>query len=247
MTSLREELYAYVKEKYGCGPEYLWLRYPDYAVFRHADNDKWFGLVMDVPRSKLGLQGDETVDIVNVKLGDPMLADLLVREEGFFRGYHISRGSWVSILLDGFVPLEEVCRWLEESYFTTASREQKQRLRAPKEWIIPANPKYYDIERAFRAADEILWKQGAGIKTGDTVFMYVAAPVSAVLYRCLVTQTDIPYRRKDEPIQIKSLMRIKLQKRYEPDRFTFEVLGKYGIRAVRGPRGIPESLSEALK
>ena len=43
-------------------------------------------------------------------------------------------------------------------------------------------------------------------------------------------------------------MKIKLQKRYKPDKFTFEILGnEYGIFAVRGPRGIPNSLSEALK
>ena len=43
-------------------------------------------------------------------------------------------------------------------------------------------------------------------------------------------------------------MRIKLLKRYPPDRFPFEVLGKeYGIFAVRGPRGIPDTLSQALK
>ena len=43
-------------------------------------------------------------------------------------------------------------------------------------------------------------------------------------------------------------MRIRLQKRYPRDRFTFDVLGReYGIFAVRGPRGIPQSLSEALK
>ncbi len=45
-----------------------------------------------------------------------------------------------------------------------------------------------------------------------------------------------------------SIMKIKLLKRYDPNRFTFDVLGKeYGIFAVRGPRGIPQSLSEALK
>ena len=43
-------------------------------------------------------------------------------------------------------------------------------------------------------------------------------------------------------------MRIKLLKRYAPERFTYDVLGKeYGIFAVRGPRGIPENLSKALK
>ena len=43
-------------------------------------------------------------------------------------------------------------------------------------------------------------------------------------------------------------MKIHLQKRYAPDRFTFAVLkAEYGIYAVRGPRGIPNSLSAALK
>ena len=37
-------------------------------------------------------------------------------------------------------------------------------------------------------------------------------------------------------------------KRYKPDKFTFERLSnEYGIKAVRGPRGIPDKLSEALK
>ena len=248
MTTLRDELFVYAKKKYKTAPEYLWVRYPDYAILRHGDNQKWFALVMDVPRSKLGLPGDQPVDILNVKMGDPLLADLLLRQDGFFRGYHISRGNWVSILLDGSVPLEEICRWLDESYMATASAKTRQKLRPPKEWIIPANPKYYDIESAFAAADEIDWKQGAGIKKGDTVFVYVAAPVSAILYKCRVTATGIPFRFDAGKAHTRTLMRIKLLKRYAPERFTFDVLGKeYGIFAVRGPRGIPEPLSKALK
>ena len=62
-----------------------------------------------------------------------------------------------------------------------------------------------------------------------------------------MTQTDIPYRFSNENVHIKNLMRIKLLKEYEPEQFTFERLGKeFGIFAVRGPRGIPDSLSEAL-
>ena len=49
-------------------------------------------------------------------------------------------------------------------------------------------------------------------------------------------------------LTIKALMKIKLLKRYKPDKFTFDVLKEeYGIYAVRGPRGITNSLSEALK
>ena len=42
-------------------------------------------------------------------------------------------------------------------------------------------------------------------------------------------------------------MKIKLQKRYDPEQFPFERLkSDYEIYAVRGPRGIPENLSEDL-
>ena len=125
--------------------------------------------------------------------------------------------------------------------------KKKEKVRLPKEWVIPANPKYYDIGHAFDIANEIDWKQGSGIKTGDTVYVYVAAPVSAILYRCEVTETDIPYDYADDNLTIKALMKIRLLHCYEPDRFTFEVLKEeYGVNAIRGPRGIPDSLSEAL-
>ena len=43
-------------------------------------------------------------------------------------------------------------------------------------------------------------------------------------------------------------MRLKLQRRYERDRFTFERLSnEFGVTAVRGPRGVPYGLSEELK
>ena len=179
---MRQKLFEHVKKTYNAKPEYLWKKYPDYAIFRHCDNHKWFGLVMDVPRSRLGLSGDERVDILNVKLLDPLFVDMLIEREGIFRGYHIGKGNWISILLDGTVAFGEVCALLDESYLTTASKQKKEKVRPPKDWIIPANPKYYDIVHAFDDKDEIDWKQGAGIKVKDTVLLYVASPVSAILY-----------------------------------------------------------------
>ncbi len=86
------------------------------------------------------------------------------------------------------------------------------------------------------------------IRRGDTVFMYVGSPVSAILYKCKVTETDITYQYQDDNLTIKALMKIKLLKRYNADKFTFEVLkDEYGIYAIRGPRGITNSLSAALK
>ena len=248
MGSLREDVFQYVRKKYKSEIEYLWLRDPNSAVFRHRDNQKWYGIVMKIPRSKLGLNTDELVDVLNVKLDSPLLADLLTREAGFFPGYHMNHSNWVSILLDASVPLDEVCAWIDRSFLGTASAGTKQAARPPKEWLIPSNPKYFDIVHAFDDKDEINWKQGAGIKKGDTVYLYVGAPVSAILYKCKVTETDIPYQFRREGLTIKSLMKIRLLKRYDPKRFTFAVLNEqYRIFTVRGPRGVPEDLSEVLK
>ncbi len=250
---MRKELEAYIKKKYKADPEYPWRQYETYAVFRHSDNNKWFALIMDVPRSKLGPVGEgnganEIISVINVKVDDPIFRDVMIREPGIIPAYHMNKLQWLTVFLDGSVPQERVFDLLDMSYVATASAKKKEKIRPPKEWVIPANPKYYDIVGAFENADEIDWKQGSGIKTGDTVYMYVGAPVSAILYKCKVTQTDIPYDYADKNLTIRALMKIKLQKRYKPGKFTFDILkDEYGIFAVRGPRGIPNSLSAALK
>ena len=114
----------YVQQQYGAEPEHPWMRFPDYTVFRHAGNRKWFGLIMNIPKDRLEPGGSEIVDVLNVKLSDPLLVDLLAGQPGYYRGYHISRGNWVSILLDGTVPLDEICRWLDESHRVTAPKKK---------------------------------------------------------------------------------------------------------------------------
>ena len=246
--SVKEAILEYVKKSYKGKIEYLWKSSPNSGIFRHDDNRKWYALIMDIPKSKLGLSGQGDVWILNVKTNDHMLHDILLQQKGYYPGYHMNKGHWISIILDGTVPFDEICDMVDMSYQATASKEIRAQTRPPKEWIVPANPKYYDIEHAFDAADTIDWKQGKGIKAKDTVFLYVAAPISAVLYKCKVLETDIPYNYQDNHLTIKSLMKLKLLKRYQPHRFTFEQLrNKYGISAVRGPRSVPGRLSQALK
>jgi len=244
----RKTVTDYIKKKYGASPEYLWKRYPDYAVFRHEDNNKWFALTASVPGLKLGLSGENPIDVINLKIDDVFLRDMLIREAGIMPAYHMNKLHWVTVLLDGTVSGQRIYDLIETSFMATASAKKKEKVRPPKEWIVPANPRYYDIEHAFDDVKEINWKQGAGIKKSDTVFMYVGAPVSSILFKCKVTETDIPYQYQDKNLTITTLMKIRFQKRYKSDQFTFERLkSEYGIYAVRGPRGIQYSLSEALK
>lgn len=244
---MRDRIFAYIKKKYKATPEYPWGE-DDGAVLRHSDNRKWFALVMCVGREKLGLAGDGQVDVVNLKIEDRMFKDVLMQDKGILPAYHMNKEHWITVLLDGTVEEEQICSLIDLSFAATASKKKKEKLRPPKEWIVPANPKFYDIEHAFDQAEVIEWKQSSNLRAGDTIFMYVAAPVSAILYKCKAVEVDIPYRYQDENLTITTLMKIKLLRRYGPEQFPFSRLKEeYGIYAVRGPRGVPNSLSHALK
>ena len=54
MELLRNSVFEYIKKKYSVSPEYPWKRDNTSAVFRHSDNNKWFALVMEVGKDKLG-------------------------------------------------------------------------------------------------------------------------------------------------------------------------------------------------
>lgn len=80
---------------------------------------------MDVRRSRLGLFGDDPVDIINVKVSDLMYRDFLLQQEGFLPGYHMSKGNWISVLLDGTVSLETILTLIDTSFQATASAQKK--------------------------------------------------------------------------------------------------------------------------
>ena len=49
----RQQVFDYVRQRYGTLPDYPWA--DQNAVLRHRGNQKWYGLVMEVGREKLGL------------------------------------------------------------------------------------------------------------------------------------------------------------------------------------------------
>ena len=115
---LRRAILDYAQAQYNASPEYLWERYPTFAVLRHERNRKWFALVGRVPRSALGLEGAE-VEILNIKCG-PALTGALLGQPGCRPAYHMNKTHWVTVLLDGTVPLEDILPLLELSFQATA-------------------------------------------------------------------------------------------------------------------------------
>ena len=99
VLTYRQDVLTFASEQYGTEPECLWASCPEYAVLRHR-NGKWYGVVMDVLREKLGLSGKGCVDVLNVKC-EPELIGAFRQRDGFLPAYHMNRSHWLTVLLDG--------------------------------------------------------------------------------------------------------------------------------------------------
>ncbi len=114
MDVQRECIFRYVKEQYGTVPEYLWKTSPSSAVLRHG-NGKWYGIIMSIETSRLGIEGDSVIDIINVKC-DPEMAAHLTQIKGFLPAYHMNKKYWVTMLMDGTVEEKKILDFLDLSY-----------------------------------------------------------------------------------------------------------------------------------
>ena len=122
----KRELQKYIDETYNTDPDFPWASNPTFAVYRHRSNRKWFALVMDIPKSKLGLRKDGDIDIVNLKC-EPALIGSLRSEKGFYPAYHMSKDKWISVALDGSVGDEQLLFLLDMSFELTDIKIKKKK------------------------------------------------------------------------------------------------------------------------
>ncbi len=125
--SLRNAVLDLVCERYGTEAEYLWVKMPTFGVLRHL-NGKWYAVVMDIPKSKIGLPGDELISVVNVQL-DPAMSGSLRATAGIFPGYHMNKEKWVTVLLDGTIDMEQIAILLDISYDIAGTKTVKRNRR----------------------------------------------------------------------------------------------------------------------
>ena len=112
---LRQEVIDYIEREYGVEAEHLWIKFPDYAVFRNTKNKKWFALIGSVEESKLRQEGTGRVDILNLKC-DPILIGSLLHNKGYYPAYHMNKKSWITVALDGSVSNGELKDLIHLSY-----------------------------------------------------------------------------------------------------------------------------------
>ena len=94
----RQAFLDYCLDTYGTVADYPFDEDFETAVFRHSSNKKWFAIMMRVSRRKFGLDSDETVDVVNLKLPIEMFGSFDA-SDGVYPAYHMNKLHWISVLL----------------------------------------------------------------------------------------------------------------------------------------------------
>lgn len=130
-----------------------------------------------------------------------------------------------------------IYKWIDNSYDLINEEEY---------WIVPANPKYYDVINCFNDTDEIIWKQSSDIHVDDIVYLYVTEPYSKIMYKCKVIEVNIPFEYKDKNVSMNRVMKIKLLERLEKKDYSFKYLNELGIKTIRGPRKISKEIIKLI-
>ena len=94
----KQQFFSYCLSTYSTAPDYPFDEDFETAVLRHADNRKWYALVMRVSRHKFGLDSDEVIDVVNLKLPTEMFGSFGATD-GVHPAYHMNKLHWISVLL----------------------------------------------------------------------------------------------------------------------------------------------------
>ena len=113
------DLERYIEETYGAAGEHPFAKEPATCVFRHASNQKWFAVIMEIPKEKLGLDRGGEINLVNFKC-DTRLIGSFREETGIYPAYHMSKAHWLTVALDGTVGEDKIKFLLDMSYELTA-------------------------------------------------------------------------------------------------------------------------------
>ncbi len=236
---------AYITDRHGDIPDHPFKK-QEGTSFRNPQNNKWYALVMPVAEKKIRKTKNEgEIEIVNIKCKPETINELL-KMPGVYPAYHMTKKSWVSITLDDSLEDDALFHLINVSRALTLEAHSPAGELSATDWLIPCNPKYYDIVKAFKKEKEIVWKQSTKVHVGDTCYMYVAAPYSSILFRCQVLETNIPYKYNGV-VHVTQVMKIRLLQKYDAHLLDLKVLKHYGVTSMRSPRKVPLQLKKVLE
>ena len=95
------------------------------TVFSRTDNKKWFAATKNIGCRFVNVDREGRIDILNVQLDPRVVASLRTRE-GFRPAWHMNQNRWVTILLDGTVPDEEILTYLDMAYGSAGAKGRQR-------------------------------------------------------------------------------------------------------------------------
>jgi len=119
----KQEFLEYCLNTYGTSPDYPFDDWMGAAVLRHTDNKKWYTIALRVSRCKFGLDSDEVIDVVNLKLPAEMFGSFGATD-GVYPAYHMNKRHWISVLLPD-APDDVVQFLVNVSFEATKSPKKK--------------------------------------------------------------------------------------------------------------------------
>ena len=121
----KEEIFSYISDKFGVEAQRVFDKYPEFAVFRHTKNLKWFALLMNVEAKKLGFDASGEIEILNVKC-NPDLAMLLRDDERILQAYHMNKKHWISVNLSSGIDKKQVFDLIDTRFELTGEKRVKK-------------------------------------------------------------------------------------------------------------------------
>lgn len=193
----RDELKNYITESFGVIPDTPWQDSPQTEVFRHSDNRKWFALIIDIPRRKLGIDDDTVIFVVNLKCDSMMLGSIL-REKGFYPAYHMNKSKWLTAALDGSADDDIIRMLVSQSYSLTATKLKRFGVNIQKavERISKMESVFDTLLTAFEKCPSLIVNNKSYLK----------------MYRRLVRYYDNGQWRKDFELDEKGMLPLDLKR-----------------------------------
>lgn len=120
----RQNFLEYCLDTYGTAADYPFDEDFETAVFRHAGSRKWYALVMRISRRKVGIDSDEMVDVVNLKLPLEMFGSFGA-SDGVYPAYHMNKVHWISVVLNDAA--DDLVEFLVNASYEATGEEQRRK------------------------------------------------------------------------------------------------------------------------
>ncbi len=111
---VRDRVISLFLDKYGIEGEMPWSDDNTSIVFRSNKNKKWIGIMMDIPPSRLKMQGEENVDVINLKHTQSKIPSL-IDNRYIFPAWHMNKKTWITVLLSSDLDWDFFSSLVEES------------------------------------------------------------------------------------------------------------------------------------